>query len=97
MAGNVNRDQDLFWAARGKKALNDIDWGDVADTYEAAIIDKRDGSMVPFWAARGKKFALESQEGMPFWAARGKKGNYSCTTLLNLKLRASQFRLIKAM
>lgn len=77
IATNANRDQDLFWAARGKKAISENDWADsiVMDPYVAAIIDKRDGSVVPFWAARGKKFALEPPEAMPFWAARGKKGN----------------------
>lgn len=93
VAGNANRDQDLFWAARGKKALNDVDWGDAIDPYLAAIIDKRDGSMVPFWAARGKKFALESPEGMPFWAARGKKGNFCTSTF---QLLDFNYRLIKA-
>lgn len=73
-SGNVNHDQDLFWAARGKKASLDGNWQDSVLVEPYNIVDKRDGSAVPFWAARGKKYAAESGDGLPFWAARGKKG-----------------------
>ncbi|XP_057375797.1 uncharacterized protein LOC130696717 isoform X3 [Daphnia carinata] len=65
ISGNVNADQDMFWAARGKKASLDGSWPDsvLVEPFVAAIFDKRDGT---FWAARDD---LE----VPFWAARGKR------------------------
>lgn len=68
----------MFWAARGKKASLDENWQDsvIVEPLIAALVDKRDGSVVPFWAARGKKYAVESGDGLPFWAARGKKGKH---------------------
>ena len=77
---NTNRDQDLFWAARGKKASMIDNWEDTAvlvDPFTASLLAKRDGSGKPFWAARGKKYAAEGSDGTPFWAARGKKGNFT--------------------
>lgn len=53
----------------------DGNWQDsvLVEPYLEELLDKRDGN---FWAARGKKYAADSDEEMPFWAARGKKGNY---------------------
>ncbi|EFX86577.1 hypothetical protein DAPPUDRAFT_97675 [Daphnia pulex] len=72
IAGNT--DQDMFWAARGKKASIEGNWPDsvVMEPFVAAVYDKRDGT---FWAARGKKYAADGGDGVPFWATRGKKGD----------------------
>ncbi|KAI9554233.1 hypothetical protein GHT06_019505 [Daphnia sinensis] len=72
ISGNANADQDMFWAARGKKASLDGSWPDnvLVEPFMAALYDKRDGT---FWAARGKKYSADGGEGLPFWATRGKK------------------------
>lgn len=48
----------------------------LVEPWITTLVDKRDASAVPFWAARGKKYAAETGDGLPFWAARGKKGKF---------------------